>query len=147
MIVLTDSQQDSVNDGMMSLHNFFASKNKLFAIKKGTTTVISESSAHNSYYQNSIENSKTVETQTSGMFLARAYYLDRGTEFKPIDGNQGSVAASPRIKLVTDITGRDFLEDSKDVYWDEEFYDLISEPRRHGLLQNNFYTYFLEKIN
>jgi hypothetical protein len=147
MSLLTESQQSCVNSGMMNLHNFFASKNKFFAIKRGTTTIISESSNHNSFYQNSIQNSKTVETQTSGMFLARAYYLDKGTEFKKIDGNQESVTASPRIKLVTDITGRGFLEDSKDVYWDEEFYDVISEPRRHGLLQNNFYTYFLEKIS
>ena len=126
MSLLTESQQSCVNSGMMNLHNFFASKNKFFAIKRGSTTIISESSNHNSFYQNSIQNSKTV---------------------KKIDGNQESVTASPRIKLVTDITGRGFLEDSKDVYWDEEFYDVISEPRRHGLLQNNFYTYFLEKIS
>jgi hypothetical protein len=147
MSLLTDSQQSYVNSGMMNLHNFFASKNKFFAIKKGTTTIVSESSSHNAFYNSSIQNSVTTETETSGMFLARAYYLDKGTEFREIDGNQGSITANPRIKLVTDVTGRDFLQDSKDVYWDEEFYDVISAPRRHGLLQNNFYTYFLEKVN
>jgi hypothetical protein len=147
MSLLTDIQQDYVNSGIMSLHNFFASKNKFFAIKKGTTTIVSESSNHNSFYSNSIQNSVTTETQTSGMFLARAYYLDKDVEFKEIEGNKGSMTANPIIKLVTDITGKNFLKDAKDVYWEEDFYDVISAPRRHGLLQNNFYTYYLEKVN
>jgi len=147
MSLLTDIQQDYVNSGIMNLHNFFASKNKFFAIKKGTTTIVSESSNHNSFYSNSIQNSVTTETQTSGMFLARAYYLDKDVEFKEIEGNKGSMTANPIIKLVTDITGKNFLKDAKDVYWEEDFYDVISAPRRHGLLQNNFYTYYLEKVN
>lgn len=146
MSLLSDSQQNYVNSGMMDLHNFFASKNKFFAIKKGTTTIVSESSNHNAFYNNSIQNSVTTETETSGLFLARAYYLDKGTEFKEIESDNGAVSSNPKIKIVTDITGNGFLKDAKEVYLDEEFYDVISEPRRHGLLQNNFYTYFLEKV-
>ena len=147
MSLLSESQQALVNSGMLNLHNFFATKNQLYAIKKGTTTIISESSNHNAFYQNSIQNSVTTETETSGMFFARAYYLDKGTEFREVEDNQGGVTVNPKIKIITDITGEDFLKDAKDVYWEDQFYDVISAPRRHGLLKNNFYTYYLEQVN
>jgi len=146
MSYFSASQEAAINSGILQMHNFFAAKNVFHAIKKGTITSISESNNHNAFYKNSIQNSTVVETETSGLFLARAYYLDKGTEFKAIESDQGAVSSNPKIKIITDITGNGFLKDAKDVYWDEKYYDVISAPRKHGLLENNFYNYYLEEV-
>lgn len=146
MSYFSASQEAAINSGILQMHNFFAAKNVFHAVKKGTITSISESNNHNAFYKNSIQNSTVVETETSGLFLARAYYLDKGTEFQAIESNQGAVSSNPKIKIITDITGNGFLKDAKDVYWDEKYYDVISAPRKHGLLENNFYNYYLEEV-
>ena len=150
MSYLNSGQAQAVNEAMSALHNFFAKKNTFFAIKGKEKTIVTSSSNHNAFFANSSTNSEVVKTLETGIFNARAYYLNKNTNLYDV-GYAGSSlpvnaqVAENKIKIITDETGKYFIEGVKKIQWDGEMYEIKSTPKRHGLFQNNFHTYFLEE--
>lgn len=152
MSYLNSGQKQKVNDAFGELHNFFAAKNTFYAVKEGEITIMSENNDFNAFYNFSNTNNvqKTYET---GVFNARAYYLNKGTNLHTVDFNKagnkvdlGAQVADNVVKIVTNESGKIFLEDVKRINWDGKWFDKKSVPKSHGLFQNNFYTYFLEEV-
>lgn len=151
MSFLNSGQIASVNGAFEGLHNFFAAKNTFYAIKKGETTIITQNENFNAFYRDfsSQDVQKTYET---GVFNARAYYLNKGTNLYDISFratsqvNLDAQVAENVIKIIVDESGKLFLDSAEKIKWDESWFDKKSLPKKHGLLQNNFHTYFLEEV-
>lgn len=150
MSYLNSGQINSVNAGFNALHNFFAKKNVFYAIKEGEKTIVSTSNNHNAFFNGAPQNSQVIKTRETGIFNARAYYLNKNTNFNEINfgGNSspiGANVAENAIKVIVDDSGKMFFDGVKKIEWDGELYDLMSTPKRHGLLVNSFHTYFLKE--
>ena len=150
-MLLSASGQSMVNDGFRDLHYFFASKNPFYAKKISGSIVVSPNPNHNSFYQSSPQNTTVTEVETSGLFYARTSFVSESENFHNINfpnnkNEQNPKVAKNYLKIITDITGHNLLKDSKEIYWDDNWYDVSSTPTKHGLLQNNFYNYYLEEV-
>lgn len=150
MSFLTASGELQVNNGFRDLHYFFASRNPFYAVKEGTVTIVSESTNHNAFYGASPLNSTTTTTKQSGLFFARVSYKNAHDNLNQVNfnGNSediGAEVADNILKVITDSTGKSLLADAEDIYWNEEWFSKASTPKRHGLLQKNFHTFYFEE--
>jgi hypothetical protein len=148
---LTTGQEAIVNNAFGQLHYEFAERNIFYAVKEGTTTIVTESPNHNAFYGAAPVNTTTTITKESGMFFARLRYPKDGENFYRLNianNNEdlGAKIAENYFRIITDITGHNLLKDAKDVYLGDEVYSVASTPEKHGLFQKNFYTYYLEEV-
>jgi len=151
MSFFSASQEAQINASMENLHYEFAARNPFYAVKEGTETIVSENPNHNAFYGSAPLNSETVTTKVSGLFFARAYYLNNDDNFHQINfqnntQNISTNVAQNILKVVTDSTGKMLLEDADRIEWDGEWFRKKSTPKKHGLLQKNFNTYYFEEV-
>lgn len=148
---LTTGQEAQVNAAMNSLHYNFAERNPFYARDISGATVVSSNPNHNSFYGGSPQNTTVTNVETSGLFYARTKFVTETNDLENLDfnGNNQKLPAlvgNTVLKVITDVTGKSLLENSKDIFWDGDWYENASTPRKHGLLQKNFYTFYLEGI-
>ena len=149
MSFLSPEQESSVNQGMWRLHNQFVEP--FYAYLSGQTTIISESPDHNSFYGGAPDNTETVTTFNSGLFFARTSYLNHSDNLNGLNfaGNTQELSATTAnniLKIITDETGKSYLSDCERIEWSGEYWEKKSSPKRHGLLQKNFNTYYFSEI-
>lgn len=151
--MLTTGEEQYINNAMLGLHNFFASRNVFYALKEGQETVITQNSEHNFFYGDAPTNSQTVTTVETGQFTARSYYVrsNDNRTFDPLNpaGNSQNVNVNVEqgtVKVVTDASGKYFLEDADRVTWDDQVFKVKSTPNSHGLLARQFFTFYLEPV-
>jgi len=147
---LSSDQESAVNSAMWDLHYNFAEKQPLYAIKKGSTTIVQEAASHNFLYPSAPNNSEPVETFQSGLFYARTYYLNEKDNQNKLNfqGNKdelGITVGDNILKLITDSTGKNLIGDATRIEWSGEYYKNVSSSTRHGLLQKNFSTFFFQQ--
>lgn len=144
---LSPAIESGVNNAFQTLHHYFADRNEFKAIKEGETTIIDNSQDFNFFQQNlKPVNEYTQKTYETGTFYARYYYLSA----EDIQFNDGNLQENSNIripegslKIITDVTGKGFIETANIVHYENNPFEVSKTPERHGLLQKNFYTFLL----
>lgn len=144
--LLSDAEKAQIKSDFSSIHDSFA--RDIVCYKDAEQVVISTDPNYNPLYGTAGQTTSIVNTPVYQTFKARIFYKD---DFKkdyfserelPVQMKIKEVLGTVRIKV--DASAYSFLKDCKRFDIDGSRYVLNSEPRPHGILDVQYYSFYLK---
>lgn len=148
MSYLTTGEEAQVNQAFNVLHNFFAKRYSFVSFEEETNIFPASTNNHNAFFPNAPTNN--IETIiNTGSFNARIYYSRMNYNSISAGDKFVTEASIPDgwIRIVVDGSGKNIVESAKRIRFDDELYTVESKPSRHGLLQKEFYNFYLKPVD
>jgi hypothetical protein len=148
---ISDSDKRSLGNVFYSIHDTFARPVSIF--RTAQQIVIVPNASHNYLFEAAPFNDITEPGLVSGVFNARIRYpsTQKQEQFQvSYQGKDQQVNIQKEdgsVRIIVDVTGRNFLFDAKRVRFDNAIWSVESSDRPEGLFSPDFYGFMLTKLN
>lgn len=149
MSFITDDEKTDLAAVFDILHDTFK-RNDIYAHKDGELVVLSEDPNYSSIYSSPRPDGTNQQvTLQKQSFYARILF-DEKQHLRVVDlGGESSLKLKLQdgeLRIKVDSEGKAFLRDAKKVEINNSLYEFVTTGRPHGLFVDNFYTYYLRKV-
>ena len=148
MDLLSDAEKIDLRNSLEDIHDTW--KRSVAFYKKPEEVVISTNSDHNFLLGGSPDNTEIQLVQQSGVFDVRIHYQKRQTIRPFSDGTDNEIKLSiyeGEVRLKVKEDAHQYLQDTERVVFDGYNFTIADMERPHGLFSNDFYTYYLRRVN
>ena len=145
--LLSTAEKNALGDVFYDLHQTFGRNITIY--QTAVETVLVTNPDNNFLYQQAAMNSLTSTVIQSGVYLARILYGKR-EDLVPFAGgglSQNQIRLSEgEVRIQLDPTGSAYLAGCERIQFDGNTFNVVTDPRPHGLFKPDFNTYYLKKV-
>jgi hypothetical protein len=148
MDLLSDTEKNDLQIALNDIHDTW--KRSATFYKKPEEVIISTNNDHNFLFDDAPDNTTIQLIQQSGVFDVRIFYQKRQTIRPFADGTSNELKLDiyeGEVRLKVGASGHAFLQDTERVVFDGYNFTIADSERPHGLFNNEFYTYYLKRVN
>ena len=149
---LTPDEEADYRGAMTDLHDTFS--RDIFIYQTAQKIVISTNPNHNFLYASGPNQTEVQTTVVKGSYRARIWYPNEEelSNLVRSGGSQNSDQVNVEVKdykviLVVDLTVKNILKSAEKVTFDDTVYQVVSDPRPHGVIGVQFYNIYLKGLN
>ena len=145
--LFTQSEKTLFSDYFNDIHDTF--KRPVYMFKQRDELVIENNPNHSYIWDNAPQNTQTQSVINSGTFYARILYSTKqDKDFISLkEGQVGGEVFGGDVRMKLDPTGAAFVGDFLKIRLDGALFEVLTEPRQHGLFDPKWTTLYLKRMN